>query len=82
MALAAAAAACLVFALLALLIYRTVAASTAVQFDELLQQQAALALRYAEHEYAEGEMVVPRTADAVMPVDLLYQVGTRSGENL
>jgi signal transduction histidine kinase len=82
MAVAAAAAACLVFMLLGLLVYRAVAASTAVQFDELLQQQATLALRYAEHEYGEGEVVVPRTLGTAMPVDLLYQVGTRSGELL
>jgi signal transduction histidine kinase len=82
MAVAAAAAACVVFMLLGLLVYRAVTASTAVQFDELLQQQAALALRYAEHEYGEGEVVVPRTAERAMPVDLLYQVATRSGEIL
>src|SRR5215472_10888714 len=38
MAVAAASAACVVFLLLGLLVYRSVAASTAVQFDELLQQ--------------------------------------------
>ncbi|MBV8405352.1 MAG: sensor histidine kinase N-terminal domain-containing protein, partial [Gammaproteobacteria bacterium] len=84
MAVAAASAACVVFALLGLYVYRAVAASTAVQFDELLQQQAALALRYADHEYGEGETVVPpapHTA-AGMPFDLIYQIGTRSGEVL
>ena len=43
MALAAAGAACAVFLLLGLLVYRAVAASTAVQFDELLQQLIKLA---------------------------------------
>jgi hypothetical protein len=51
MAIAAASAACAVFLLLGMLVYRAVAASTAVQFDEVLQQEAALALRYADHEY-------------------------------
>jgi len=37
-------AACLVFMILGLLVYRAVATSTARQFDELLQQQAELAL--------------------------------------
>ena len=48
MAIAAAAAACVVFMLLGLLVYRAVTASTAVQFDELLQQQAALEIHYKE----------------------------------
>jgi signal transduction histidine kinase len=83
MAVAAASAACVVFLLLGLLVYRSVAASTAVQFDELLQQQAALALRYADHEYGEGEALVPPAAAAVaMPFDLVYQIGTRSGQIL
>src|ERR1700751_842840 len=59
MAIAVACAACAVFVLLGLSVYRAVAASTAVEFDELLQQQAALALRYADHEYGEGDAVVP-----------------------
>ena len=48
------------------------ASSTAAQFDEMLQQQAALALRYADHEYGEGESVVPAIAHAApepMPFD-------------
>ncbi len=74
----------MVFLLLGLLVYRAVAASTAVQFDELLQQQAVLALRYADHEYGEGETVVPPTprAAVAMPFDLIYQIGTRSGQIL
>ena len=82
MALAAASAACAVFLLLGLLVYRGVAASTAVQFDELLQRQAALALRYADHEYGEGEAVVPPAAAAAMPFDMMAQIGTRSGQVL
>jgi signal transduction histidine kinase len=84
MALATACAACAVFLLLGVLVYRAVAASTAVQFDELLQQQAALALRYADHEYGEGESVVPAQPDAyrAVPFELVYQIGTRSGQML
>ena len=41
MAIAVVGAACLVFVILGLLVYRAVATSTATQFDELLQQQAA-----------------------------------------
>jgi signal transduction histidine kinase len=83
MAIAAASAACVVFLLLGLLVYRAVAASTAVQFDELLQQQTALALRYADHEYGEGDTVVPpEAAPVVMPFDVIYQIGTRSGQVL
>ncbi|HXI67523.1 MAG TPA: hypothetical protein VNH41_06265, partial [Steroidobacteraceae bacterium] len=59
MAIAVASAACAVFLLLGLVVYRAVAVNTAVEFDELLQQQAALALRYADHEYDEGDAVVP-----------------------
>ena len=80
--MATASAACAVFLLLGLLVYRAVAASTAVQFDELLQQEAALALRYADHEYGEGEAVVPPAAAAVMPFDMMAQIGTRSGQVL
>src|ERR1700750_2750520 len=59
MAIAVASAACAVFLLLGLVVYRAVAVNTAAEFDELLQQQAALALRYADHEYDEGDTVVP-----------------------
>ena len=59
MAIAVASAACAVFLLLGLVVYRAVAVNTAAEFDELLQQQAALALRYADHEYDEGDAVVP-----------------------
>ena len=85
MAIAAAGAACVVFVLLGLLVYRAVAASTAVQFDELLLQQATLALRYADHEYGEGDTVVPPAPEAArlaMPFDVIYQIVTRSGEIL
>jgi len=85
MAIAAAAAGCVVFVLLGLLVYRAVAASTAVQFDELLQQQATLALLYADHEYDEGDTVVPPAPAAfppAMPFDVIYQIGTRSGQIL
>src|ERR1700751_218923 len=71
MAVGAASAACGGFLLLGLLVYRSVAASRAVQFDELLQQQAALALSYADHEYGEGETLVPPAAAALaMPFHL------------
>src|ERR1700676_2195139 len=42
MAIAVVGAACLVFMILGLLVYRAVATSTARQFDELLQQQGGL----------------------------------------
>jgi len=84
MAIAVASAACAVFLLLGLLVYRAVEASTAAEFDELLQQQAALALRYADHEYGEGDAVVPPSPRPVagVPFDLIYQIGTRSGQIL
>ncbi|MGP8035579.1 MAG: ATP-binding protein [Steroidobacteraceae bacterium] len=85
MAIAAAAAACIVFLILGLLVYRAVASSTATQFDELLQQQGALALRYADHEYNEGESVVPRslaTSARAMPFDVVYQITTRANQLL
>jgi two-component system sensor histidine kinase QseC len=82
MAIAAAAAACAVFLLLGALVYRAVATSTTMQFDELLQQQAALALRYADHEYDEGDtsLVPPSPYDAPerMPFEVVYQLATRS----
>src|SRR6202035_4483743 len=65
--------------------YRAVATSTARQFDELLQQQAALALRYADHEYREGETVVPASVtNSGQPVqfDVVYQIATRSNQLL
>ncbi len=78
MAIAAAAAACAVFLLLGALVYRAVATSTATQFDELLQQQAALALRYADHEYEEGETDVvppaPYDQPELMPFEVVYQL--------
>lgn len=85
MGIAVAGAACMVFMLLGLLVYRAVASSTAAQFDEMLQQQAALALRYAEHEYNEGESVVPRslaTAAQAIPLDIVYQITTRANQSL
>jgi two-component system sensor histidine kinase QseC len=85
MAIAAAGAACTVFLILGLLVYRAVASSTATQFDEMLQQQATLALRYADHEYNEGESVVPRSLAAgtqAMPLDVVYQITTRADQFL
>jgi two-component system, OmpR family, sensor kinase len=85
MAIAVAAAACVVFLILGLLVYHAVAGSTTAQFDEMLQQQAALALRYADHEYAEGETVVPRPLAAnerAMPLELVYQITTRANQLL
>jgi signal transduction histidine kinase len=83
MALAVAGAACLVFAILAVLVYQAVARTTALEFDEMLQQQAALALRYADHEYGEGDTLVPDS----LPLDattfpLIYQIVTRSNNTL
>jgi hypothetical protein len=84
MAIAAAAAACAVFLLLGALVYRAVAASTTMQFDELLQQQAALALRYADHEYDEGDssLVPPSPYDSpeLMPFAVVYQLATRPNQ--
>jgi signal transduction histidine kinase len=85
MAIAAAGAACAVFLILGVLVYRAVASSTAMQFDELLQQQATLALRYADHEYGEGDTVVPDAlakSTATMPFDVIYQITTRSNQLL
>jgi two-component system, OmpR family, sensor histidine kinase QseC len=84
MAIATAGAACAVFLLLGMLVYRAVAASTAVQFDELLQQEATLALRYADHEYREGEAVVPMRPSraGLMPFDMISEISTRSGQVL
>jgi signal transduction histidine kinase len=85
MAIAVVGAACLVFMILGLLVYRAVATSTARQFDELLQQQAALALRYADHEYREGETVVPASlsnSDQPVQFDVVYQIATRSNQLL
>jgi two-component system sensor histidine kinase QseC len=85
MAIAVAGAACIVFLILGLLVYRAVASSTAVQFDEMLQQQAALALRYADHEYNEGDSLVPRslvTGTQAMPLDVVYQISTRANQLL
>ena len=78
MAIAAAAAACSVFLLLGLLVYRAVATSTAAQFDELLQQQAALALRYADHEYDEGDSVVPARSTTAARAHARSTSSTRS----
>lgn len=85
MAIATAAAACITFLILGLLVYRAVASTTNVQFDELLQQQALLALRYAEHEFHEGDALVPaitplRTETA--PFEVAYQITSRAGELL
>src|SRR5579862_2546390 len=85
MAVALSSTACAVFLILGVLVYRAVASSTAAQFDEMLQQQAALALRYADHEYSEGESVVPRSPDAAMqamPLDVVYQITTRADQFL
>ncbi|HTT42494.1 MAG TPA: ATP-binding protein [Steroidobacteraceae bacterium] len=85
MALAAAGAACAVFVLLGVLVSHAVASSTAMQFDELLQQHAALALRYAEHEYLEGQSLVPGAAiepPHVMPFEVVYQITNRANEIL
>lgn len=85
MAIATALAACTVFLVLALFVYRAVAGNTAVEFDELLAQQAALALRYADHEYGEGDTVVPRSVSDTsgpVPFDVVYQITTRDNQLL
>jgi two-component system, OmpR family, sensor histidine kinase QseC len=85
MALAVAAAACAVFLILGLLVYQAVAGSTTLQFDQMLQQQAALTLRYADHEYGEGDTLVPAELSAAawaMPFGVIYQITTRSNELL
>jgi two-component system sensor histidine kinase QseC len=85
MAVAAALAACGVFLILGLLVYRAVASNTAIQFDEMLAKHAALALRYAEHEYREGDTVVPTSVagtSAPMPFESLYQIATRTNQLL
>jgi len=83
MALATAGAACVVFAILGALVYRAVASSTAAQFDEMLQQQATLALRYANQEYAEGDTLVPASLSNTSAAMLfVYQITTRSNELL
>ncbi|MGB9333271.1 MAG: ATP-binding protein [Steroidobacteraceae bacterium] len=85
MAIAVAGAACMVFVILGLLVYRAVSSSTAAQFDEMLQQQAVLALRYADHEYGEGETVVPGadpTNTRLMPFDVVYQLMRRADDRL
>jgi signal transduction histidine kinase len=83
MALATAGAACVVFLLLGLLVYRAVASSTAAEFDEMLQQQAALALRYADHEYAEGDAPVPEAIPQTgTAFPFIYQIATRANEML
>jgi signal transduction histidine kinase len=83
MALATAGAACAVFVILGLLVYRAVAGSTAAQFDEVLQQQAGLALRYADHEYAEGDTLVPDSLpDLSAAIPFVYQITTRANELL
>jgi two-component system sensor histidine kinase QseC len=85
MAIAVAGAACMVFVILGLLVDRAVSSSTAVQFDEMLKQQALLTLRYADHEYGEGETVVPSslaTTALVMPFEVVYQIETRANHQL
>src|SRR5579862_6313278 len=83
--IAVAGAACVVFLILGMLMYRAVAVRTTQQFDQMLQRQAAIALTYAEHEYGEGESVVPEAFSAApqpMPYDSVYQITTRAREVL
>jgi two-component system sensor histidine kinase QseC len=85
MALATAIAAFVVFLILGLLVYRAVASNTAQQFDEMLRQQAALTLRYADHEYGEGDTLVPAALSAStlgMPFGVIYQITSRANELL
>jgi len=85
MAFAVAGATIAVFLILGFWVYRAIATSTAAQFDEVLRQQATLALRYADHEYAEGETVVPGApapGSPALPFASIYQIATRSHELL
>ena len=78
-------AACLVFVILGALVYRAVEHSTAVQFDQMLTRQGAIALTYADHEYGEGESVVPESFSEIaqpMPFDSVYQIATRQHQLL
>jgi signal transduction histidine kinase len=85
MALAVAGAACAVFLLLGLLVYRAVASNTALQFDQMLQQQTDLTLRYAVHEYGEGDALVPESLASsawAMPFGVIYQIAARGNQIL
>jgi signal transduction histidine kinase len=75
-----ASAACAVFVILGALVYRAVERSTALQFDQMLKRQGAIALTYADHEYGEGESVVPDTVAELLqpqPFDSVFQITTR-----
>lgn len=84
MAVAVAAAGGAVFVVLALLMHRAVVESTAAQFDEMLRQQAAFALSYADHEYREGDTLVPAARDGGtrQPFDVVYQIVERGNQLL
>lgn len=76
----------MVFIVLGALVYRAVRVSTDQQFDEMLKERALLVLRYADHEYAEGDSLVPPapSADAIgtLTFDVVYQVVTPKNELL
>src|SRR5579862_2525682 len=86
LALAAAGAACLVFIFLGVLVHRAVTVSTDQQFDEMLKERAILVLRYADHEYAEGDSLVPPgpSAQAIgtLTFEVVFQVVTPKNELL
>ena len=76
----------MVFIALGALVYRAVRVSTDQQFDEMLKERAILVLRYADHEFAEGDSLVPPapSADAIgtLTFDVVYQVVTPKNELL
>jgi signal transduction histidine kinase len=79
MAVTVTSAAFAVFALLGLLVYRGVEQSSARQFDEALRREGYVTLRYADHEYQEGEALVPdisAEADAPSSFKMVYQIAT------
>jgi two-component system, OmpR family, sensor histidine kinase QseC len=80
MAITVSAVAFIVFVVLAVLVYSAVEQSSARQFDDTLSQQAYLIQRYADHEYREGEAVVPKSGAVVRAPSafgLVYQIATR-----
>jgi signal transduction histidine kinase len=79
MAVTVSSAAFVVFALLGLLVYRGVEQSSARQFDEALQREGYVTLRYADHEYQEGEALVPDIGGeerAPSSFKVVYQIAT------
>ncbi len=74
-------AACVVWAALAFTVHRAVLRDSAVEFDERLAQQARAILLYADHEYAETNVVVgdARAHEAAAQPRSVYQIWTSDG---